>query len=124
MTFFYINDKPFSEACRRNKRIMTEAKRIWKLYGVEAASKYIQEEVDKTYSGKGRSKKLSKMSSECFHKEYEDLGISSSIWAKAMGFSTSYFRAVMCGMSKPSIIFEKRFKLAKRKLKKLLTIKK
>lgn len=124
MTFFYINDKPFSQACRRNNRIMKEAKRLWKLYGVEQATKYIQEEVEKTYADRNRSNIPSKKSFEYFKTILDESDIPVSIWARAMGFSESYIRAVKCGMVTPSIVFEKKFKQTEKKIKKLFKVKK
>lgn len=125
MTLFYINGETFTRACRGNKRIMKQAKKLFTSCGVDAATKYITEEVERTYhENKKRSKKLCEKSSGYFKKIYKESKFRAPVWSAIMGYSPNYFRSVMAGNARPSIIFEEKFKKAEKKLKKLLTIKK
>ena len=125
MTLFYINGKTFTDACRHNKRIMKEAKKKLALFGLDEATKYIEAEVERVYkTNRQRSNKLCEKSSEYFKNIYKQSGFKSPVWASIMGYSPNYFRDVMCGDARPSVIFEERFKKTERKLKRLLTIKK
>ena len=47
MTLFYINGQTFTQACRKNKRIMAEAKKKLAYFGIDEATKYIESEVNK-----------------------------------------------------------------------------
>ena len=125
MTLFYINGKTFTDACRHNKRIMNEAKRRLSLFGVDEATKYIESEVERVYKkNRKRSNKLCKKSSEYFKRIYKESKFKAPDWASIMGYSPNYFRDVMCGKARPSIIFEEKFKKAEAKLKRLLSVKK
>lgn len=125
MTLFYINGKSFTEACRRNKRIMAEAKKKLAFFGVDEATRYIESEVERVYkTNRKRSNKMCEKSSEYFKSIYKQSKFKAPVWAGLMGYSPNYFRDVMCGKARPSIIFEERFKKAERRLKRLLTIKK
>lgn len=125
MTLFYINGKSFTEACRRNKRIMAEAKKKLAFFGVDEATRYIESEVERVYkTNRKRSNKMCEKSSEYFKSIYKQSKFKAPVWASLMGYSPNYFRDVMCGKARPSIIFEERFKKAERRLKRLLTIKK
>lgn len=125
MTLFYINGKTFTDACRHNKRIMKEAKRRFFLLGVDDSTKYIQSEVERVYkTNRKRSNKLCEKSSEYFKRIYKESKFKAPVWASIMGYSPNYFRDVMCGKARPSIIFEEKFKKAEAKLKRLLSVKK
>jgi len=116
--YFKINGIALSDYCHRNKKVMDEAKRIFKEQGELEAIAYVIANTKPV-----RSKKLHNQKEDLMGRR-KALGVSASFMARMMGYSDVFYRNAEYGKAQYSELFYKIFKKNEKKLKKLFTNKK